>query len=100
MYESKRASVLASPTHLIEIDLLRQGASMTTLGQVVKSDYRILVSRSHTRPKADLYAFNLPDPIPTVPIPLGIDDDEPRLNLQQLINEIYDRGGYAGTGSV
>ncbi|MEO0397740.1 MAG: DUF4058 family protein [Cyanobacteria bacterium P01_A01_bin.137] len=94
-YESKRATVLASPTHFVEIDLLRQGEPMTTLGDSVQSNYRILVSRSYTRPKADLYAFNLPEPIPTVPIPLGIDDDEPLLNLQQLVDDIYDRGGYA-----
>lgn len=94
-YESKRATVLASPTHFVEIDLLRQGEPMTTLGNSVQSNYRILVSRSHTRPKADLYTINLPDTIPTIPIPLGIDDDEPLLNVQHLVNDIYDRGGYA-----
>lgn len=93
-YESKLAAVLASPTHLVEIDLLRQGKPLTTLGHSVKSDYRILISRGQTRPKADLYAFNLPDVIPTVPIPLGKEDAEPLLNLQQLIDEIYERGGY------
>ena len=71
-YESKRATVLASPTHFVEIDLLRQGEPMTTLGTSVQSNYRILVSRSHTRPKADLYTIHLPDPIPTIPIPLGL----------------------------
>ncbi|NEQ52676.1 MAG: DUF4058 family protein [Leptolyngbya sp. SIO3F4] len=93
-YESKRAAVIASPTHLVEIDLLRQGKPLTTLGHSVESDYRILISRGQTRPKADLYAFNLPDVIPTVPIPLGKEDAEPLLNLQQLIDEIYERGGY------
>jgi len=94
-YESKRATILASPTHFVEIDLLRQGEPMAHLGDLVQSNYRILVSRGYTRPKADLYAFNLPDPIPTVPIPLGLEDDEPLLNLQQIIDEIYDHGGYA-----
>ena len=94
-YESKRAAILSSPSHFIEIDLLRQGQPMTVLDPVGTSHYRILVSRSHTRPKADLYAFNLPDLISTIPIPLGIEDDEPRLQLQQLVDAIYDRGGYA-----
>ncbi|MEO1182764.1 MAG: DUF4058 family protein [Cyanobacteria bacterium J06636_28] len=93
-YESKRAAVLVSPTHLVEVDLLRQGEPLTTLGHSVESDYRILISRGQTRPKADLYAFNLPDVIPTVPIPLVKEDAEPLLNLQQLIDEIYERGGY------
>lgn len=94
-YESKRAAVLAGPTHFVEIDLLRQGDPITTLEAPMQSDYQILVSRSHTRPKADLYAFNLPDPMPTFPIPLSPEDDEPLINLQQLVDKIYDQGGYA-----
>jgi hypothetical protein len=62
---------------------------------ICQSDYRILVSCSHTRPKAELYGFNLPEPISSVPIPLAINDSAPLLKLQPLIDEIYERGGYA-----
>lgn len=94
-YESKRATVLASSTHFVEIDLLRQGEPMTTLSNPIESHYRILVSRSEARPKADLYAFNLPEPIPPFPMPLQADDAQPLVELQKLIDEIYERGGYA-----
>jgi Protein of unknown function (DUF4058) len=92
-YLSKRQQILGSSTHLVEIDLLRGGKSMPILGNEIPADYRILVSRSHTRPKAELYPFNLQEPIPSFPLPLRQGDTEPLLDLQILINEIYERAG-------
>ncbi len=65
-----------------------------TLSPKVESDYRILVSRSDKRPKAELYAFNLPDRIPQFALPLQSQDAEPWVDLQRLVHEIYDQGGY------
>jgi hypothetical protein len=93
-YTAKRQVVFSSSTHFVEIDLLRSGEPMAILGCAIKSHYRILVSRSETRPKAALYAFNVGDRLPTIPIPLQSDDIEPLLDLQSLLNEIYDQGGY------
>jgi hypothetical protein len=93
-YETKRQSVFSSSTHLVEIDLLRQGKPMPILSPKVESNYRILVSRSNTRPKAEFYAFNLPDRIPQFPLPLRSEDTEPVVDLQRLVHEIYDQGGY------
>ncbi|HEY9751970.1 MAG TPA: DUF4058 family protein, partial [Coleofasciculaceae cyanobacterium] len=62
-YERKRNQVLASLTHLVEIDLLRGGQPLPIKGDI-QSDYRILVSRSDRRPSAQLYAFNLRQRIP------------------------------------
>lgn len=92
-YLSKRQQILGSSTHLVEIDLLRGGKSMPILGSEISADYRILVSRSGTRPKAELYPFNLQEPIPLFPLPLRRGDTEPLLDLQILINEIYERAG-------
>jgi hypothetical protein len=64
------------------------------LGINIKSDYRILVSRSNQRPKADLYAFNLKETIPKFPLPLREGDKEPIVDLQELINGIYERASY------
>ncbi len=93
-YETKRQNVLGSCTHLVEIDLLRQGKAMPILSPEIESHYRILVSRGDTRPKAKLYAFNLPDKIPQFPLPLRSEDVEPLVDLQRLMHEIYDQGGY------
>lgn len=93
-YEAKRQKVLGSATHLVEIDLLHQWEPMPVLYVPIQSRYRILVSRSDRRPKADLYAFNLPDPIPPFKLPLQADDVEPVVDLQALLNKLYDEGGY------
>ena len=61
---------------------------------VTKTDYRILVSRSDERPDADLYGFNLQDTIPSFPVPLRWGEMEPVIDLQKLINEIYERARF------
>lgn len=93
-YEQKRQQIFNSRTHLVEIDLLREGEPPLLAGSEISGDYRILVSRSTTRPIADLYPFNLPDQIPLFPIPLQADDPEPIVDLNQLLAQVYDRSGY------
>ncbi len=93
-YESKRQRVFGSSTHLVEIDFLRAGEPMATVGSRIQSDYRILVSRGEYRPKADLYAFNLQNKIPLFPLPLRSEDVEPVIDLQTILSELYDRASY------
>ncbi|NJK28338.1 MAG: DUF4058 family protein [Coleofasciculaceae cyanobacterium SM2_3_26] len=93
-YEEKRQKVLQSQTHLVEIDLLVRGKPLPILTGAVASDYRILVSRSPDRPIADLYPFNLPEPIPPFPLPLQDKTEEPTVDLQSLLHQVYDRSGY------
>lgn len=93
-YEVKRQKVLNSQTHLVEIDLLSQGEPLPLAEGAVESDYRILVSRWESRPMADLYPFNLPEPIPVFPLPLSRDEQEPMIDLQTLLHQVYDRSGY------
>ncbi len=93
-YERKRRQVLASITNLVEIDLLRGGKPMLILGNLPSTDYRILVSRGDRRPVSDLYAFNLRQPIPPFPLPLTPKDVEPIVDLQHLLNEVYDQAGF------
>jgi hypothetical protein len=96
-YERKRQQVLESKTNLVEIDLLRKGESMPVFGNNISSHYRILVARGDRRPSADLYAFNLPDVIPAFPLPLRDGDTEPVIDLQALLNEMYEIYGYSGS---
>ncbi|MFH7024372.1 MAG: DUF4058 family protein [Heteroscytonema crispum UTEX LB 1556] len=93
-YQSKRQQILGSLTHLVEIDLLRGGEPMPILGNQIKSDYRILVSRSESRPKAELYPFGLQEKIPAFLLPLRRGDREPLVDLQVLIHGVYDRAGF------
>lgn len=92
-YERKRNQVLASLTHLVEIDLLRGGQPLPILG-ATKSDYRIVISRSDRRPSAQLYAFSVRQEIPSFPVPLKTGEEEPLLDLQAILRKVYERGRY------
>ncbi len=92
----KRTEVLNSDTHWIEIDLLRAG----TRWELVPwdSDYCVVLSRVERReaehPTGEAWLFNLPDPLPTILVPLRPPHPDVALDLQQALNLIYDRAGY------
>jgi Protein of unknown function (DUF4058) len=98
IYGTKRQTVLGSASHLVEIDLLRAYDPMAMqpvdLGPASTARYRILVSRSECRPRADLYEFTLRQPIPAFPLPLKDAEEQVLVDLQPLVNGIYERGGY------
>jgi hypothetical protein len=94
-YLKKREQVLMSLTHLIEIDLLRKGEIMPmNISEDMITDYRIIISRSDRRPHAELYGFNLREEIPSIPLPLKPEDEEPLIPLQELLHSIYEKGSY------
>ena len=92
-YETKRQKILGTATNLVEIDLLRGGSAMP-LAELIQKTYSVLISRSTDRPHAALYEFDLPDPIPSFPVPLRPDDPEPIIHLQQVLNDVYTRARF------
>lgn len=92
-YNRKRLKILKSMTNLVEIDLLRVGKPlpMKVAGQ---SNYRIVISRSWQRPRADVYLFSIREPIPDFSIPLRQGEPEPTLPLNKLLHELYDQANY------
>ncbi|BDA72085.1 hypothetical protein CAL7716_062510 [Calothrix sp. PCC 7716] len=94
-YEKKRRAILGSATNLIELDLLRAGKPMEIRGMQSTTAYRILVSRSHQRPAAELYRVSLQQQLPIFPIPLKLNQVEPLVNLQEVFNGVYERARYA-----
>ena len=93
-YEQKRSLVLSSPTHLIEIDLLRDGKPVRILSEIPPTDYRILVAQRNRRPQAQLYGFSVRQEIPQFLLPLQSGDTEPVVNLQHLFIEVYEQAGF------
>jgi hypothetical protein len=93
-YEQKRLVLLGTLTHLVEIDLLRAGPPVTMWGNGHETHYRILVSRSPQRPEADLLPFSVRQPIPAFRLPLQAGDDEPLVDLNELLHALYARAGY------
>ncbi|MFQ4140491.1 DUF4058 family protein [Nodosilinea sp. PGN35] len=98
IHNAKRQTVLGSASHLVEIDLLRAYDPMAMhpidTGAASTAQYRILVSRSEYRPRADLYKFSLREPIPEFPLPLKAPGEQVIVDLQPLVNGIYVRSGY------
>jgi hypothetical protein len=93
-YEEKRRDVLSTPTHLVEIDLLRAGNPMQILSEIPKTDYRILIARGNRRPLAEVFGFNLQQQIPCFLLPLKSGDDEPLVDLQSLLAQVYEQAGF------
>lgn len=93
-YEKKRRLILGSETHLVELDLLRGAKPMSIFGVRSPSPYRILISRSQHRPKAELYGITLQQPLPSFPIPLKTGDPEPLVPLQEVFERVFERARY------
>ncbi|MBE9138017.1 DUF4058 family protein [Nodosilinea sp. LEGE 07088] len=92
-YETKRQKILGSATNLVEIDLLRGGSGMA-VAEPPQKTYSILVSASVNRPNAELYEFDLADLIPSFPVPLQPNEDLPVVNLQRVLNDVYNRARF------
>ncbi|NEP63074.1 MAG: DUF4058 family protein [Symploca sp. SIO2G7] len=93
-YLRKRQEVLSTPTHLIEIDLLRGGKPMPIVGEIPKTDYRILIALGNRRPLAQLYGFSIRQEIPQFSLPLLSGDTEPIVNVQSLLAGLYQRARF------
>lgn len=92
-YLTKRAAILHSTTHLVEIDLLRSGPRMPALGAPEGAAYGILVSDARSRPHGFLVQFGVRDTVPPFPLPLR-GEPEPDIRIGPLIAEIYGTGRY------
>ncbi len=67
---------------------------MPILGEVPVTDYRILVSRSFRRPRVELYALNVREEIPDFHLPLESGEQEPQVELQALLAQVYSEAGF------
>jgi len=92
-YLTKRSEILASPAHLVEIDLLRCGLAMPD-HERPSSTYGVMVSRAEERPAADFWPIELRQPLPTIPVPLRQANSYASLELQELLHHVYDQGPY------
>jgi hypothetical protein len=92
-YLAKRAQILASSCHFVEIDLLRGGPRMP-LGDLPPCDYYALVSRAEDRPRSGLWPLRIRDALPVLPVPLRAPDGEVVLDLKKALDRVYDAAGY------
>ena len=100
LYLTKQQEVLRSDTHLIEIDLLRQGAHtvaapIPALQARGRWDYLVCLHRAGAGRQFEVWPITLRQALPTIRVPLANGDPDVEVNLQAVFNRCYDEGGYA-----
>jgi hypothetical protein len=92
-YLTKRDELLRSAAHFIEIDLLRDGRPMPATNRP-DCTYSALVSRVEARPRAGCWPIQFRERLPEIPIPLRPPDRDARIDLQAMLDRVYDAYGY------
>jgi hypothetical protein len=98
--QRKQAEVLASDTHLVEIDLLRQGMHTVAVPLPYLTPFRpwhyvVCVSRAGHRDRFEVYLRTIRQRLPRIAIPLRAPDPDVVLDLQAVFDRCYDLGAYA-----
>ena len=99
-YLRKQMEVLNSPTHIVEVDLHREGEHAVAVPKAFMPDaepfeYMATVVRKPKRLRYELYPFTLPERMPDLNIPLLPEDPDVKLPLQAAFDRAYDNGAYA-----
>ncbi len=89
-YIVKRNRLLASDSHLMELDLLRSGRRVPMADPLPDVPYFVVLSRAGQRPAADVWPITVRQSLPAVPIPLRGGDPDVRLDLQDVLTTLYD----------
>lgn len=97
-YVQKQQNVLASDTHLVEIDLLRRGPHVLAVNEAgVKGkydcDYLVCVHRARSR-QFEIYPRLVRHPLPNVRLPLAGDDPDVTLDIRAALQQAYEAGSY------
>ena len=90
-YLKKRARLLKSSIHLLEIDLLRAGERIPLIGGALPpAPYYVFLSRFTRQPYTEVWPVQLREPLPAVPVPLLPPDSDVPLSLQKAINACFE----------
>jgi hypothetical protein len=97
LYRQKQKELIASDVSLVEIDLVRAGRSVVMVPPAHRpraATYCVCVKRGAERTKGEYYPITLRQRLPIVSIPLRATDDDVRLDLQALLEQVYRNGRY------
>jgi hypothetical protein len=99
-YTDKQRAVLDISTHLVEIDLLRGGPHVLCVPEsaarrAAEYDYLACINRAgEVRDRYELYPRTLRQRLPRVAVPLAEGDKDVPLDLQAILNQVYEAGSY------
>ncbi|MEM8524529.1 MAG: DUF4058 family protein [Bacteroidota bacterium] len=92
-YREKREVLIRDGIHFVDIDLLRRGKRPFAHPLVPKSHYLITLVRSREE-RTNIWAINVRDTLPTIPIPLQEADEDVALDLGKALEICFERGLY------
>lgn len=94
LYERKRDRMMSRGAHLVEIDLLVKGKRPNFVPPPPPRHCYAFVMRADRLPEPMAYGWDLPDPIPPLPIPLRAPDPDVWIDLGAVYADTFRRGGY------
>jgi len=94
LFLRKRQGLLMGAANFVEIDLLRAGDKMPMLDPWPSSPYTLLVARKLFAPNCRVWPAHFRRSLPVTPIPLLHPDPDVKLNLQSMLETIYERFHY------
>lgn len=102
LYRNKRREFLRAGTSVVEIDLLRGGTSVLYAPADERerrdpADYYVCAVRGWRQGQAEVYPIRLRDRLPTIRIPLRRKEADATLDLQPLVEQVYQKGAYHRT---
>ncbi|MEM9884961.1 MAG: DUF4058 family protein [Bacteroidota bacterium] len=92
-YRAKREELIQAAVSFLEIDLLRRGQRPLGHPLVPKSHYLITLVRAGEQ-KTHLWAINIQDVLPVVPVPLQKGEEEVLLDVGEALKLCFERGLY------
>lgn len=94
-YLNKRQAFLNGAANFVEIDLLRGGKRMPMRQPWPDSPGYLLVARRSQAPRCSVWKAHAVRPLPQISIPLDYGDIDVEIDLQPMIDSIYERTGLA-----
>jgi hypothetical protein len=99
LYLRKQKELLASQTHLLEIDLLRYGDHTVApphekLAELGTWDYLISLHDSREPEQYEIWPITMRQRLPRIRVPLAGNDPDLVLDLQPIFDRCYEDGGY------
>jgi len=92
-YKKKCGRLRAAGVHLLEIDLLRRGDRPFNFAKVEKRHYMVRLLRGDSK-ETEIWAMDVKDPLPVVPVPLKPEDPDAVLDLGKAFNMVYSESMY------
>jgi hypothetical protein len=94
-YLKRRRMFLGGEANFIEFDFLRNGRRMPMREPWPQSPYYILVARKEQSPRCQVWPAQTARALPKLPIPLGRGDMDIEIDLQAMVDGVYERAQFA-----